>query len=101
MSKFALSLAALLLAACGPTGGSNEPAAGGEVGAVSAGGATTAEECLEGVRDGRFAEAIPVCQAALDASPDSAALRDALAEAIERSATASDAAGDALRKAAD
>ncbi|MBW2416630.1 MAG: hypothetical protein JRG76_19215 [Deltaproteobacteria bacterium] len=100
MKKFALSLAALLLAACGPNGGSNESAAGG-VEAVSAGGATVAEECLEGVRDGRFAEAIPVCQAALETSPDSDALQDALAEAVEGARGISDAASDALRRNAD
>ncbi len=106
MSKFALSLAALLLAACGPNGGSNEPAESGSgelgaVSAVSAGGATTAEECLESVRDRRFADAIPVCQDALQASPDSVALRDALDQALEEARDASDAASDALRQGAD
>ncbi len=103
MRKFALSLAVLLLAACGPNGGSNEPAEGGsgELEAVSAAGATLAEECLEGVRDERFAEAIPVCQAALEAAPDSVALRDALDEALEEAQDASDAATDALRQDAD
>ncbi len=103
MKNLAVSLAVLLLAACGPNGASNEPVAGGseEVEAVSAGGATLAEECLEGVRDGRFAEAVSICQAALEASPDSLALRDALAQALEQAGDTSDAASDALRQGAD
>lgn len=94
MRTFTFALGVVLLLACQQAENGDAALEDVSAGSESSG---LADACLELVDGGAFAEAVDVCQQALDEAPDSTALRDALALAMEQS----DAATDAMRQQAD
>ncbi len=95
MRTFTLALGMLLILAC-----QRAETDSGSLEDVSA-GAGLADTCLELLDERAYTDAVDICQRALSEAPDSVVLRDALALAMERAESASDAATDALRREAD